>query len=153
MHWLTKYKNKTCHAHAHTASDMHSITCMHGHIIQQPSLYISSSVLCQPVQSCIEPSLHGLDFCLEIFLETLYIVRMICTCNHGVDIPSFLPPPFTAVWVQGRRQRIWREQYLTNWLPAARMMMGWHSSAPYTQTLTLVWLNRTYCYVNVTMKR
>ena len=39
--------------------------------------YISSSgtflvcVLCQPVHSCIEPSLHGLDFFLEIFLWRL----------------------------------------------------------------------------------
>ena len=37
--------------------------CVHG---------TSCFVLCQPVRSCIEPSLHGLDFFLEIFLWRLY---------------------------------------------------------------------------------
>ena len=31
-------------------------------------------VLCQPVHSCIEPSLHGLDFFLEIFLWRLNLL-------------------------------------------------------------------------------
>ena len=29
-------------------------------------------VLCQPMHSSIDPSLHGLDFLLEIFLETCF---------------------------------------------------------------------------------
>ena len=37
-YWLTKYTNKKCHAHSDIC--MHS---MYGHIIQQPSIYISSS--------------------------------------------------------------------------------------------------------------
>ena len=30
-------------------------------------------VLCQPMHSCIEPSLHGLDFFLEIFYGELFL--------------------------------------------------------------------------------
>ena len=48
--------------------------CVHG---------TSCFVLCQPVHSCIEPSLHGLDFFLEIFLET-------CFCSFLIIIFSNL---------------------------------------------------------------
>ena len=37
------------------------------------------NVLCQPMHSCIEPSLHQLDFYLEIFLWRLKIG---CTCKQ-----------------------------------------------------------------------
>ena len=43
-HWLTKYTNNQCHAH----SDMHSITW----------------------PAFIEPSLHQLDFFINLFMET-----------------------------------------------------------------------------------
>ena len=46
-------------------------------------------VLCQPVHSCIEPSLHGLDFFLEIFLWRLYYDPCLpCVCRLTWDTPN-----------------------------------------------------------------
>ena len=52
-------------------------------------------VLCQPVHSCIEPSLHGVDFFLEIFLWRFVSVLLIfnnllCGTAHviAVDVLS-----------------------------------------------------------------
>ena len=69
MHWLTKYKKKKCHAHSH----VHSITWPHYHP------YISSSS-----HSCIEPSLHGLDFFFEIFLWRFVSDKNLLTICYAV---------------------------------------------------------------------
>ena len=47
-------------------------------------------VLCQPVHSCIEPSLHGLDFFLEIFLWRLVSV-LFDTCNNLIFVTHCRP--------------------------------------------------------------
>ena len=44
--------------------------CYGVHIAVCMALLVCVHVLCQPVWSCIKPSLHGLDFFLEIFLQT-----------------------------------------------------------------------------------
>ena len=63
-------------------------------------------VLCQLVHSCIEPSLHQLDFCLEIFAETfwlksfnnllrvppMHLMRHPCTCAPIPTASTLLPP-------------------------------------------------------------
>ena len=41
-------------------------------------------VLCQPVHSCIEPSLHGVDFFLEIFLWRLLHLHLYCLWSFGL---------------------------------------------------------------------
>ena len=52
-------------------------------------------VLCQPVHSCIEPSQHGLDFFLEIFLWRLvsvflikYFNNLLCGTAHVIAVDA-----------------------------------------------------------------
>ena len=42
-------------------------------------------VLCQPVHSCIERSLHGLDFFLEIFYGDFVIIYMVYSSDISID--------------------------------------------------------------------
>ena len=46
-------------------------------------------VLCQPVHSCIEPSLHGLDFFLEIFLWSTVGYGVIEVIRSVLQIQNF----------------------------------------------------------------
>ena len=50
-------------------------------------------VLCQPVNSCIEPSLHEVDLFLEIFYEDHYTTT---TCTNTTTILYYYHHNYTA---------------------------------------------------------
>ena len=56
---------------------VHTTVCMARHVF----------VFCQPVHSCIEPSLiHGLDFFLEIFLWIYIIIDLIVATDEIISV-------------------------------------------------------------------
>ena len=64
-------------------------------------------VLCQPVHSCIEPSLHGLDFFLEIFLWRFVISSLVvagfCPAVLWKDFQRLMIPYNDSVGIQKHR--------------------------------------------------
>ena len=98
MHWLTKYKNKKC-MHAYALYNMATLFNNHPYISSSgapvcpkfTATYVGmvfvcvhatecicthaflAFVLCQPVHSCSEPSLHELNFFSQIFLWRLVL--------------------------------------------------------------------------------
>ena len=123
MHWLKKYTNKKCHAHSDmhlhnmatlfnnhpyvsssgtpvgtkfTATYVGMVVEYCGHVMEvhiTVCMALLICVLCQPVHSCIEPSLHGVDFFLEIFLWRL------CECNWTVPKVNRVKPNCAASMV------------------------------------------------------
>ena len=66
-------------------------------------------VLCQPVHSCIEPSLHMLDFFLEIFYEGLFLFFF----DKNLLTIRYVVPPTIAVDASFSHVRT------DEWLPTA----------------------------------
>ena len=58
------------------------------HITVYMALFVC--VLCQPVHSCIEPSLHQLDFFLEIFYGDIHGTSCLCTLSASAFIEPSL---------------------------------------------------------------
>ena len=56
----------------------------------------------QCMHSCIEPSLHGLDFFLEIFLWRLVLLNITCDCSGCLSVSSTTCSASCFMWFEER---------------------------------------------------